>query len=128
MGPQGLQGDVGPAGFDGLDGMDGFDGLDGLQGPQGFEGPAGPQGDVGPQGPAGPTSSSIVLGTPGTTTSLLRDSTATSSATCPVGTVLLGGGSRWVANATVSVPADHRKIGVTDRTQAAVWAVRKKLA
>ena len=66
-----------------------------------------------------------MTGTPATTTSILKDTTATSTATCPAGTVLLSGGSRWVALDAVGVPADHRRIGVTDSypSSASTWTV-----
>ena len=116
IGPQGPQGDIGPAGADGKDGVDGAPGATGPQGdvgPQGDIGPAGPQGDV---GPAGPTSSSVVTGAPATTTSILKDTTATSTATCPAGKVLLErrlevGGERCARDSGGSPPdRGHRLV------------------
>jgi Collagen triple helix repeat (20 copies) len=95
-GPVGPEGPVGPAG------PQGPVGADGPQGPQGPDGPAGPQGPVGADGPAGPQGPQGPQGPPGLVSIQRADGNvvalagtadgAPSSATCPVGTLLTGGG------------------------------------
>ena len=78
-------------------GADGATGATGEQGPQGAQGPAGPTGPAGPAGPAGPpgpSGSQLVTGTPVTSAANApRNTVTTATATCPAGTVALGGGA-----------------------------------
>lgn len=68
--------------------------LMGRRGPRGFNGQTGPVGPVGQTGPAGPAGQTVraVQSVDGTVASIDNDGTATSTATCPAGTVLTGGG------------------------------------
>jgi hypothetical protein len=97
-GPQGAAGPQGPQGDQGLPGPVGAPGPEGPQGPQGEPGPAGPQG---PEGDPGPSGSQLVVGTPVTSApNASRNTTLVATATCPTGTVLLGGGGQVTTTAT----------------------------
>jgi hypothetical protein len=94
-GPRGPEGDTGPAGPEGRNGAKGdtgatgHAGLTGPIGPRGLEGPPGPQGEPGKL-----TASQIVAGSPASRDRAQPgDSTPSSVAVCPAGTVLLGGGA-----------------------------------
>jgi len=80
-------------------GIQGPKGDTGETGPQGPVGPIGPKGDtgaVGPRGPAGANGSvsgvQIIEATTTSSNSPRAGTTATATATCPSGTILLGGG------------------------------------
>ena len=108
-GPIGLTGPAGEPGPEGPAGPAGPQGEPGTQGEPGPQGPAGPQGPQGDRGPAGPTGSRIVVGAPATSASGAAIGTrVTATATCPAGTVLLGGGG----NAT-STDASGRAVLVS---------------
>jgi hypothetical protein len=103
-GAAGPQGPMGPQGIPGLPGVDGSPGAPGLQGPQGPVGPAGADGPMGSQGlpgapgaqgPAGVSGWVMVLGP----TRSLNNSAATSSAVCPPGDHVLGGGYNFTGSA-----------------------------
>ena len=80
---------MGPAGPKGEKGEKGDTGAQGLQGPEGIGGPTGPQGPAGPAGASGVTHTQVVVATsPGSTTTGNQNVTAT----CPAGTMRLGGG------------------------------------
>jgi hypothetical protein len=81
-GPQGPAGPAGPAGPTGSAGS---------AGPAGATGPAGA---AGPAGPAGPTASTVTAGASTVQPTTGLDTLATSTANCPAGKVLLGGGAR----------------------------------
>jgi hypothetical protein len=97
-GPQGVagaKGDTGPAGPQGVAGAKGDTGPAGPQGPKGDTGsagaigPAGPRGAIGPQGPGGTAHTTILTG------DLVLHPTqqgSASTASCPPGTTLSGGG------------------------------------
>lgn len=69
----------------------------GPQGPEGSQGPQGPQGPQGAQGPAGPAGIQTVTRVDGNLVYLCTTSAdcavQTSIATCPAGSVVVGGGS-----------------------------------
>jgi hypothetical protein len=93
---RGEQGLPGPSGAQGLQGQAGPQGEIGPQGPQGPMGPAGPQGQTGAQGPAGPEgpagiSDRVVVSGP--TVLVNPGGVGMSVATCPEGTLPLGGGA-----------------------------------
>ena len=110
VGPQGEtgvtgpQGAAGPRGTEGPQGETGSQGARGPAGPAGPTGPTGPTGPVGPQGPQGdpgPSGSQLVTGTPVTSAPATpRQTLTTATATCPAGTVLLGGGAQITTTAT----------------------------
>jgi hypothetical protein len=80
----------------------GATGATGSQGPAGAAGPAGAQGATGATGPTGPTSTQIVVGAAAPTggnNNAIGTLTGVSTATCPAGKVLLGGGA-LAANAS----------------------------
>jgi hypothetical protein len=95
-GPAGPQGPPGPQGPDGPAGAQGPVGADGPQGPVGADGPQGPQG---PQGPPGLVSiqriDGNVVALAGTADG------APSTATCPAGTLLTGGGFASTGNVEI---------------------------
>ena len=97
-GAQGATGPQGPAGPQGPQGITGLTGLTGPAGPAGAVGPAGPAGAVGPAGPAGPPGPNNVLRTTSVTadppTTVPTNQERSSTATCPAGTVVTGGGMR----------------------------------
>lgn len=113
-GPQGPPGPVGPTGPAGPIGQTGPAGPFGPIGPQGNPGPTGPPGATGPAGPVGPPGAQGpqgVMGVAGPTGPpgvsgyqtiegpiSAMDATASKSSTaiCPVGKVLLGGGY-WIS-------------------------------
>ena len=108
-GPTGSRGPTGPPGAKGAPGPPGPPGANGAPGPPGSRGPTGangapgPRGPTGPPGPPGPTgpgparpagSQIITATTPTSPASLVSNAeTNLSTATCPVGTILLGGGA-----------------------------------
>ena len=85
-GPQGGKGDKGDTGDRGANGTNGVNGTDGPVGPQGPEGPKGDKGEAGPSA-AGSAKPVIAL-------SQLQggEDTKSATATCPSGTVVIGGG------------------------------------
>jgi Collagen triple helix repeat (20 copies) len=85
-GPAGPQGPQGPQGPAGERGPAGEQGPQGPAGPQGEQGPAGPQGE---QGPAGPMAQLQVVSAAGP---LMSGNPAQSTAVCPAGTQVVGGG------------------------------------
>lgn len=90
-GPQGPKGDKGDKGDTGATGAQGEQGPAGTPGAPGAQGPIGP---TGPAGPAGLTGSTLVNGNAVSTADGNAGSTATSTATCAPGKVLLGGGAQ----------------------------------
>ena len=123
MGPAGLQGEQGEQGLPGATGPAGATGPGGAVGPAGATGPAGAVGPAGPAGaigpvglqgeqgeqglpgatgPAGPAGPDKVLRTTSVTanpTTLAPNQGGSSTATCPAGTVVTGGGMRIGMNA-----------------------------
>ena len=91
--------------------LQGEDGAMGPAGPQGPAGPEGPQGPTGPEGPAGPqgvvANTTIVTGTAALTTvaPLVGETSGVSTATCPAGTRLLGGGANVAQGPAAGVRA-----------------------
>ena len=83
---QGPQGPIGPAGPQGEAGPAGPEGPTGPPGPDGEEGPAGPQ------GPPGGLAGRVVVTSEFTVPQSTADFTYVPTATCPTGTVVLGGG------------------------------------
>ena len=70
------------------------------KGDTGDPGAPGATGPMGPQGPPGPSGSQLVTGTPVTSAPATpRQTLTTATATCPGGTVLLGGGARITTTA-----------------------------
>ena len=109
IGAVGPQGPPGPAGATGPQGSPGPVGATGPEGPAGPPGPTGPQGPQGPQGPAGPTGPqgpagklmpanlrTIQVQGPHTLLCASLDPTCddfgSSTADCPAGSVVTGGG------------------------------------
>lgn len=88
QGPAGPQGEQGPAGPQGPEGTAGAS-VRGEMGPEGPQGPEGPAGPAGPQGPAGVSGRVVVNGA---TVSVGPGGENTSIATCPMGTLPVGGG------------------------------------
>jgi Collagen triple helix repeat (20 copies) len=116
-GPAGADGEAGPAGPPGVAGAAGAAGPPGPAGPAGPVGPPGPAGATGPQGPpgaagldgpagpagpVGPAASQIVEGAGATRSGAAIDQgdTFSDTASCPGGTVLLGGGAALTSTAT----------------------------
>jgi Collagen triple helix repeat (20 copies) len=93
-GPAGANGSAGPQGPQGPAGETGPKGDTGDTGPRGADGPQGPPGATGPQGPPGPSVRSVVVSNSGVSTSAQADTTVTVTASCPAGSVLLGGGAQ----------------------------------
>lgn len=93
IGPEGPEGPEGPTGAQGPQGVQGLAGEDGATGPQG---PAGPQGPEGPEGPAGQVATQVVDGPNTAVTAQFGDPgwPITSTASCPAGESVLGGGFR----------------------------------
>jgi len=98
-------------GEDGATGPAGPQGPAGREGPQGPAGPEGPQGPTGPEGPAGPqgvvANTTIVTGTAALTAvaPLVGETSGVSTATCPAGTRLLGGGANVAQGPAAGVRA-----------------------
>ena len=98
-------------GEDGATGPAGPQGPAGREGPQGPAGPEGPQGPTGPEGPAGPqgvvANTTIVTGTAALTAvaPLVGETSGVSTATCPAGTRLLGGGANLAQGPAAGVRA-----------------------
>jgi hypothetical protein len=80
-------------------------------------------GPTGPTGPAGPSSSQLVTGTTGSINAPFAiGATATATATCPAGTVILGGGYEITNNGLgVAVTSAATRSRPTSST---VWSVR----
>lgn len=89
VGATGLAGEIGSAG---PKGEKGDTGPQGLIGPEGISGPIGPPGPAGPAGASGLTKVQVVTATTAQDTLTIKSVTAT----CPSGTLALGGGFRWV--------------------------------
>jgi hypothetical protein len=89
-GPKGQTGAAGPAGPAGGTGATGATGPRGATGARGATGPAGPTGAT---GPAGATNSQQVAGAIQSETGPQGTVSPSSTATCPAGTKLLGGGA-----------------------------------
>jgi hypothetical protein len=103
-GARGPEGPAGPQGIHGVAGPAGAVGLPGTAGAKGATGPQGPAGPAGPRGASGVTSSSVVEGTPvSSTADPATGSVTTATASCPTGRVLLGGGGQ-VADGALSGP------------------------
>jgi hypothetical protein len=131
-GETGPTGPAGPQGPTGAEGPAGATGEAGATGPTGETGPAGPAGPTGPTGPTGatgdtgPAASQIVAGATVTSPVAPPPNTAiTSTATCPAGEVLLGGGFTvggdlltLMATATESRPLDTSTWTATARNYA----------
>ncbi len=110
-GPQGPKGDTGatgaqgPAGPTGSQGATGATGAQGITGLTGLTGPAGPAGAVGPAGAAGPTQVLTTQRVQGNTVEVAPGAPpGLSTATCPTGTVVTGGGMRLGESATGPPP------------------------
>ena len=97
QGPAGPQGEQGPAGPQGPEGTAG-ESVQGEMGPEGPAGPAGPSGPAGPQGPQGPAGVSGRVVVSGAMVSVGPGGENTSIATCPTGTLPVGGG--FVSNSS----------------------------
>ena len=88
----------------------------GSLGPTGGAGPTGQTGPTGPPGLSGPTSTQLVTGAATTSSSApVLSTTITSTATCPAGTNLLGGGYR-LTSSTVSLLATPIESRPSDTT------------
>ena len=119
IGAVGPQGPAGPAGATGPQGPPGTAGATGPQGPAGPEGAAGPQGPAGPPGPTGPqgpaggsTPPKLKTIQVGGTHQLLCasldptcDNFGSSTAECPAGSVVTGGGYFLVSGPLGSAPS-----------------------
>jgi collagen type I/II/III/V/XI/XXIV/XXVII alpha len=97
-GATGAKGATGPGGGargpTGAKGATGAKGSTGAQGPTGARGVTGETGATGPRGPTGSIGSQIIIATAASLTSpATDDETGLSTATCPDGTILLGGGA-----------------------------------
>lgn len=127
QGVQGPVGNIGPQGPQGVPGPAGTDGGIGPQGPPGPTGAAGPtglQGVIGPQGPVGPTASQIAngdgvtrAGTSGNTAGVAVSDTAS----CPAGTVILGGGARLSSTATFAAGINRVNLVESYPASASTW-------
>ena len=128
QGPAGADGAVGPQGPAGPAGADGADGAAGPQGPagpagaDGATGPAGATGAQGPAGPIGPAGESLAprtIVTSSVVTSASNVASATASATCPAGTVMLSGGG------TVTTTDSLSKVQLTSSypSSTSAWTV-----
>ena len=97
-------------------GQRGARGPKGRRGPKGARGPAGPKGATGAIGPAGPqgafASISTVKGPTVFLTSLGAGAVGSSSATCPAGTTLIGGG--WQGGGISATVAYDAPTGVAN--------------
>ena len=91
-GPSGAAGETGSAGEKGPTGEAGAKGEKGEKGATGATGAQGPPGAPGPQGPAGLTKVQTVIATSANNDAPVKQVTAT----CPTGTLPLGGGFQWV--------------------------------
>ncbi|HLH17290.1 MAG TPA: hypothetical protein VKX45_08720 [Bryobacteraceae bacterium] len=101
LGAPGAPGPQGPQGPAGAQGPAGPTGPQGPQGPAGAAGPAGPQGPQGPAGPRGPSGASGL--SPSVATVTVPSTTATATATCASGQVLLNGGGLCAVPNTNSI-------------------------
>jgi hypothetical protein len=123
MGPQGAtgaQGDTGAIGPQGPQGATGAQGEKGETGPIGPQGPAGAQGETGATGPAGPKGDTGPAGDDGVSGYQLvtgSGSNNTSTASCPNGKKVIGGGANASSNATIgsSYPSSQTTWTVTNR-------------
>ncbi|MEN9582597.1 MAG: hypothetical protein RL641_551 [Candidatus Parcubacteria bacterium] len=126
QGPIGMQGPMGPQGLQGLAGELGQMGQPGPTGQVGPIGPQGPQGEPGVSGSSGGVSGSqIIVGATDTYTEpsagtgvTTAGAQVTSTATCPAGKVLLGGGAE-----VVTTDSGKYKVSVTSSypSSATVW-------
>ena len=140
-GVDGATGPQGPAGLQGSPGTNGADGAPGPQGATGAQGPAGPTGAAGAtgaQGPAGPTGATGATGAQGPTgnltQSIIASSTplasaytvksATVSASCASGHVLLSGGG----SVTTTDTLDKIQIIASYPSAANTWTVTASAA
>jgi hypothetical protein len=142
VGPTGTQGIQGPTGLTGPTGTQGIQGPTGLTGPTGTQGPIGPTGttgstgatgstgsagatgSTGPTGATGPTglaASQIVAGTAVQTANAPALGTpVTSTATCPAGKTLLGGGGRVFTSGS-GTPNDAAMLSESYPSAAGTW-------
>jgi hypothetical protein len=114
-----------------LKGATGATGETGATGPAGQTGPRGPQGATGDTGPAGDiTGRIIVTGTPASTgaKAAVGTTTATSLATCPANTHLLGGGARVIQGRVKAAVAASYASDATTWTATAVVVVQGRFA
>jgi hypothetical protein len=97
-----------PSVLSSLHGSKGPRGLQGAQGAQGLAGPAGAAGAAGGAGAAGTFTTADVTTVTGVGTTINASANATSVATCPSGSTVIGGGYTWAGTipSTVTVPAD----------------------
>lgn len=108
-GPAGPKGDTGaagpqgPAGAVGAIGPVGPQGVPGAQGSAGIPGLPGPQGPVGPQGPAGIITGHQVVSTALSSVTLTGTQTTTTTASCPTGKRVFGGGYETTGTPAVQV-------------------------
>ena len=93
--------DLSPTAIKSLRGQDGRDGVDGQSGPAG---PPGPAGAVGPPGVAGGFNPAKVTITTGGQASIPTNGIGTSTAVCPSGAVILGGGFSGTGDPFISGP------------------------
>jgi Collagen triple helix repeat (20 copies) len=120
QGATGPQGPAGPQGPQGITGLTGLTGPAGPQGPQGITGltgltgPAGPAGAVGPAGPAGPTQVLTTQRVQGNTVELAPGQGGVSTASCPSGTVVTGGGMRLGTDAPGPLVSNLIDLGSRD--------------
>ena len=100
-GEQGATGGTGPQGPQGDTGATGPHGPSGLTGEQGLKGDPGPTGQSGEKGEAGNLTTQIITGTP-VTISLSSEGNVYSTATCPEGKSVLGGGETFSVSPNIS--------------------------
>ena len=93
-GPTGLTGLTGPTGDIGPAGPIGPTGLTGAPGSTGAVGAIGPSGPTGPQGVAGLTGLQVITATGNSSCSYGGTCQPYLSVSCPIGTVLIGGGAK----------------------------------
>ena len=118
-GPQGATGVQGPIGATGVPGPTGPTGSTGLTGPQGATGPTGSTG-AGPAGPTGPTGVGLssIHQVIGTRVDLPPNGEDYSSASCPAGELLIGGGFMYWAYETL-----HPVVPIMSRNIDGEWGV-----
>ena len=92
-GATGAQGVIGPTGTTGATGAQGVIGPTGTTGATGGQGITGAKGEAGITGTAGPSGSTLITGTTATSAAgAMKGTQVASTATCPNGRILLGGG------------------------------------